>query len=118
MCAGGNARYQMPLGAGCKKEGCKQPRARHSVFCDQHHAEQLDSASLLELKEPCEEMRDECRRVIHAGKLGAITGGEIPSRLFDIFVHSGTRGLEDCWMQCIEVLPPDAITDLLRYAEA
>ena len=96
------------------------PRTRYSVFCDEHHREQLIHAGLERVtpRDACDGMAGRCRQIIRACESGAITRDEVFTSLFDLLVHAGMHGLERCWGPCLDVLPAEEVAGLRAYADA
>ena len=102
----------------CREPGCAQPRVRFSVFCEQHHQEQLRRSGLLRPlpRDPSDPVRGTCRRQLKAWELKAITNEELLATLYDRFVIAHING-ED-WDAGLDSLPAVIATDLLGYVKA
>jgi hypothetical protein len=93
----------------CRRDGCDRPRTRFSVFCDEHHNEELIRVGLaLETPvDPCEGMKHKCIQRVDAERTHAITREEVLTSLFDLFIHAAMQRLERCWQETLDALPPD-----------
>ena len=101
----------------CQFDGCSQARGRHSVFCDDHHREQLFRAGLLSETpfDTCGHIEKRCRQVVKAHESLTISEEEMYGQLFEILIHGGTQGLRKCWKQAIGPLSDAIIMGLRAY---
>ena len=109
----------MPAQEPCRQDGCTRARTRHSVFCDEHHQEQLIRAGLRPAVLPGYDARAEqlsrCRRPLRAHEQGLITDGELLSTLSDVLVHGGMTGRAEYWPDCLDALPAGVAEALLAF---
>lgn len=103
----------------CRKEGCTRPRTRLSVFCEEHHVEQLIRAGLrpavLPIHDPRADLVKRCRHPLGHYEQGVITADELLALLASALVHGGRCGESEYWPDCFDALPPGLIETLLAY---
>lgn len=102
-----------------RRDGCTSQRGRNSVFCEEHHREQLVRVALLSdaPRDPCAGLRRTCDSQVMAFQRSLITADELYGSLYDAFVHYGIQGLIDCWDPCLAALPKMNLNGLLTYAK-
>jgi hypothetical protein len=103
----------------CAREGCDLPRTRLSVFCDEHHDEQLKRVGLRPPfpvnHDPRQWFVRKCQRVLRGYTQGVITTDEFYFQLADVLVDGGTKGEAEHWPACLDTLPPGVGRRLLLY---
>src|SRR5436305_4030814 len=101
----------------CRRDGCAAPRTRYSVFCDEHHQQQLRNAGFIPDTSPdlSAVMRQRFERVLAAYECQAITKDELCSILFDSFIHAHTHGMSEHCIAGLDSLPIAVLHDLLAY---
>jgi hypothetical protein len=101
----------------CRAEGCSRPRTRLSVFCDEHHNEQLRRVGLPGPNptppDPCAEYLKKCQRILRWRNEGLITDDELHSQLADVLIDGGVRGHSACWAACLSAMPDAVAAGLL-----
>jgi hypothetical protein len=105
----------------CRRDGCAQPRVRHSVFCEAHHAEALERffAPPRTPREPSEVFADAVRTTLFQLDRKIITSDEAPSQIVDEFVYCQTSlGFENFWTAGFALLTDTFAADLLAYCKA
>lgn len=104
--------------ARCAHDGCGQRRGRLSVFCDEHHRENLIRVGLVSEKpdDVGTELSGKCQRILKAADAGAITEDEMYGAMFDAFIHSGTHGRSEYWQPSFDLLSHETISGLFIYA--
>ena len=103
----------------CRHEGCGKPRVSFSVFCDEHHREQLIRAGVVSPvpPDPCEDMSQKCARVLRNRTMGGISMEELLVGLFDVLMRGASDGADRCWEACFAELPQEVIRELLVHTE-
>ena len=109
------ARYEA-----CRGRGCDRQRVAQSVFCDAHHREQLLRAGLLVEREPnpAADRARVVKRWTNVISFGGLTTDELCGNLFDRFILAERHGLAAHMDACLDLVPRDVVSALLRYAEA
>ena len=108
----------MSLPEECRHAGCTRQRGRLSVFCDEHHQEQLVRFGMIpEHPDPCGVILKRCQGSVRAHEMGAITADELQDALFDQLVHAGTQGLTPCFETVFNSLPTDVLSHLLAVVK-
>ena len=102
----------------CRKPGCTLSRL--SVFCEEHHREQLVRAGLIQdpPPDPSRLLVRVCESHVRSYDCGAITPEELCASLFDYFIHLHNEGLDSSWGPALDSLPLPIKKDLLAYASA
>lgn len=103
----------------CARDECNRPRVPYSNFCDEHHREELArrfSASDTDARRGV--LIAQCLRSLRAYHISAITADELHEQLYVCFVHSAREGRAECWQQCLDSLPAEAVAGLLACARS
>jgi hypothetical protein len=109
----------MPESAGeCHHDGCTRRRTAYSVFCEEHHREQLERVGLISdvASDPASIIRKRCERLLQAFNQNILSREELCSGLFDHFVHDGMKVGSENWGEALAALPHAVLLDLLAYA--
>ena len=108
----------MSLPERCRKPGCTRNRTRFSVFCDEHHRQELVRVGLAPEKEdPCAEIIERCRDCVGWFERGLTTTDELLNAIFDALVNAGTHDQGRCFKTCFESLPTPVLADLLTFVK-
>ena len=108
----------MALGSQCTQPGCTRPRARLSIFCDEHHDDRLKRVGLWRERrphDPAAELVRRCERIVRAWRAGAYDEGECVVQLCDVFGNAAVRDSPDCWPPALGSLPRDVLGGMRAY---
>src|SRR3954470_6806097 len=91
----------------CRRPDCDAPRTAYSVFCDTHHAQQLDHFGLgsSEPQDPALMLERRCKQILRALESYAITSDEAVGQVIDLMIHAGMQRFQSSWPAAYGILP-------------